>query len=297
MPNSVVETTGETLNRLHTTMLATLMDQTKLFDYLLNSQVYLKTEDLAGWKKEYQPEPVIPKPPVKRLRQSPCTAPVIPMPMCNGCKTWNVIDDVEQGQHVCINCGLIQQHAVFTADSAHSSMSRLMNTARVCIHRYSRIVHFRTTIRLMQGDSNPQIDKETLSRMRAELDGNNKPSVDDVNVVLRKLGLARKYRRHRFTLTVLLGAPQIPLISAPIIFTMLKMFRRLEYYWGFHHKTIAPGRKVFFSYRFIFYQFAHELGYPELTGKHHLLKNSRLSAKLMEAYKRSCQYTGFTCFE
>lgn len=273
-----------------------MTDETRLFDYLLNSQSYLKTGDLSGWKNHFQPQVVV-KQPVKRLRQCPSTAPVIPLPKCSGCQTMNVIDDVPQGQHVCTNCGLIQQQVVFTADSAHSSMSRLMNTARVSIHRYSRVVHFKTTIRLMQGDSRPQIPPETLSRMRAELDGNARPTVENVNVILRKLGLARKYRRHRFTLTVLLGAPDIPLIDAQVILTMLKMFRRLEYFWDYHHKTIAPGRKVFFSYRFIFYQFAHHLGHPELTGKHHLLKNNKLSRRLIEAYRRSCQYTGFTCHE
>lgn len=279
---------------MHAEMLTTLEGE-MLFDYLMSSMVYLKTEDLEGWKEQFlskEQAEVVVKP--KNLRQSPNAAPYVPLPLCEACGGDEVIDDVPQGQYVCTTCGLIQKLGVFSGGPAHCSMDRLMNTARVHIHRYSRIVHFRTTIRLMQGDSCPEMDPATLLRLRTEIDGNGLPvTVDLVSKALRKLGLARKFRRHRCRIAELLGHSLLPTIPAAIVMDMLKLFRRLEYYWGFYHAEIAPKRKVFLSYRFVFYQFAHQLGHPELTGSHHLLKNERLSQFQFDSYARASKHTGF----
>ena len=289
--NSQAETTEETLNRMHNAKLAQCSGTEELMDYLLSSATFLRSQNLSGWREAFEVKP--PPPPQKRLRQSPNLMPVTPLPLCTSCGSDQVIDDVPQGQYVCIMCGLIQQQGVFSGDPAHCSMDRLFNTARVHIHHYSRIVHFRTTIRLMQADSHPMIEADVLSCLRLALNGKSRPSVEDVMLVLRKEGLARKLRRHKFTLTVLLGGEQPKMIDAGIVFTMLKLFRRLEYFWNYHHEQVAPGRKVFLSYPFIFYQLAHQLGHPELTGDHHLLKNKKLSRFQFDSYERLCHFTGF----
>lgn len=134
--------------------------------------------------------------------------------------------------------------------------------------------------------------------MQVELDGIGKPvTIENVSLVLRKLGLSRKYRRHRWMLAARLGYNQLPVFDAGVLISMFKMFRRLEYYWEFYKKRITPGRVVFFSYKFVFYQFAHALGRPDMTGAHHLLKNSKLSRFQFESYARASKYTGFPVFD
>jgi len=149
----------------------------------------------------------------------------------------------------------------------------------------------------MQGDSSPVIDPEVLLSLRADLDGQEPVTVEKVSRSQRKLGVARKYRRHRWRLLELMTNTRVPVIDASIVMDMLKMFRVLEYHWNYHRKEMAPGRKVFFSYRFIFYQFAHELGHPEITGPQHLLKNVKFSRFQFDSYRRACKYTNFTCFD
>lgn len=280
------------LSALHDEMMEKLTGEEQL-EYLMNCLPYLKPTDIDGWKAEFAPELLPPKPlPPKKRRQSPVTALYCPFPLCTGCGKDEILDDVAKGTWVCCNCGLILQQGVFSGDSAHCDMDRLMNGTRVHIHRYSRIVHFKTMIRLMEGDSKPVMDEETLSRMRVELDG-GPVTPDVVSRVLRKLGIARKYRRHRWRLTALLGGAQMPVFDASVIIPMYKMFLRLEYYWNFYHKTISPGRRVFFSYRFVFYQFAHALSRPDITGPHHLLKNEKLSQFQFDSYARASEHTGF----
>lgn len=291
--NSLTVDGGETLDTLHNNKLATLAGE-EMMEYLLNAMEYLKTGDIHGWKEKFLPAPVVEEKPRKRLRQCPSTAPYCPLPCCTGCGADQLIDDVAEGQVVCINCGLILYQGVFTADSAHCDMDRLMTGPRVHIHRYSRIVHFRTTMRLMQGESSPVIEDELLLRMQAELDGGKDPiTVESVSKMLRKLKISRKYRRHRWWIAAALGGEILPVFDAEVVLPMLKMFRVLEYHWDRHKKEIAPGRKVFFSYRFIFHQFALALGRPDMTGPHHLLKSAKLAAYQKECYRRSCKYTNF----
>jgi hypothetical protein len=297
--NSEVDPTAtDKLGSLHKEWCAGLEGE-KLFDYLLNSMLYLKTNDLQGWMEKFQPVTATLPIKKKRLRQTPVAAPVIPLPPCVGCRSEEVIDDVMEGQYVCTQCGLIQQLGVFTGGPAHCSFDRLVNTSRVHIHRYSRVVHFRTTIRMMQGDSCPVMEPGLLSRMQVEFDGigNGRNSIDKVSLVLRRMGLSRKYRRHRWMIASKLSDITLPFFDGDVLMKMFKMFRRLEYYWGFYKNEITPGRVVFFSYRFVFFQFCHALGRPDMTGPHHLLKNEKLSRFQFESYARASKYTGFPVFD
>lgn len=292
---NLVEMDGEeTLTTLHENHLKTSKNA---FEYLMDAMQYLKTEDLSGWKERFAPKEVVAPEPVKRLRQSPALAPYIPHPPCMQCKSENVIDDMREGQIVCLACGLIQQLGVFSGGIAHCSYDQMINTARVCIHRYSRVVHFLTVIRLGEGNSRPIVDAETLLSMQVELVGEN---VDETNVrkMLRRTGQSRRYRRHAAYFAGVFGGETKPEIPGLVVHEMAKMFRRVEF---FHDKKRSRiwqnGRKAFFSYKFILYQFLNQLGYPEYTGRHHLLKSEKLLNVQRESYAVLCRYTGFTMFD
>ena len=286
--------TDETLEKLHEQH---LRNSENVYEYLMDAMPYLRTGDESGWKARFQPKPPEAKIIVKRLRQSPALAPVLPPTPCGGCKSENVIDDVREGQIVCLSCGLIQQLGVFTGGIAHCSYDQMSNTARVCIHRYSRVIHFMTVIRLGEGNSRPVVDSETLLHMQVDLVGEN---VDDCNVrkMLRRLGLSRRYRRHAAFFADKFGGERQREVPGTIVYAMAKMFRTLEFFHEKKHKRIWPnGRKAFFSYKFILYQFLHELGYESYTGRHHLLKSEKLLNVQRAAYTVACRYTGFTLFD
>jgi len=285
---------GETeLSTLHAAH-CQAMDSTALLDYLMNSVVYLRTDDLDGWKKTFSPPPPPPPPPPqKRLRQSPATAPYIPLDLCVACKSEEVIEDVRQGQVVCTSCGLIQLQGVFTGGAAHCSWDMLKNATRVSIHRYSRVVHFLNVVRLLQADSSPTIPADLICRLRAAIDG---PITDvSVNKALRLLGLARKYRRHRWRFVVVLGGVCPYKWKAGAVKLMAKMFRVVEFHWGRKKKRVFPDRKVFFSYTFLLYQFLKELGLPACSS--FLLKSPVLRERQYQSYSAMCAYTGYTCHE
>jgi len=291
--NCVEEDTVATLTRLHEAYLQT--PSMNVFDYLMDAAQYLKTGDLIGWKDKFCPVEV--KEPIKRLRQSPLLAPVLPLPPCKSCRSEEVIDDVKEGQIVCLACGLIQQQGVFSGGIAHCSYDQISNNARACIHRYSRVVHFMTVIRLGEGNSRPVVDPDTLLRMQVDLVG-EEINGGSVRSMLRRTGLSRRYRRHAAYFAELFGGKKKVEIPGSIVYEMAKTFRVVEFFNEKKHKRIwTNGRKAFFSYKFILYQFLHHLGHPEYTGRHDLLKSEKLLNVQRDAYRAVCRYTGYKLFQ
>ena len=282
--------TDETLTMYHEEKMKAMVGSDQLFDYLLDVSEYIKNGDLEGWKVKFLPPP--PKKPVTRLRQSPVQAPVRPEALCTECKSDSVMDDVENGQLVCLSCGLIQLQGVFTADTAHCTFDQMQNMGRVHIHRYSRVANFMTVIRFAAGDTNPVISAETLSRLRAALVG-KQINEYEMRKALCRLKLSRRYRRHAMSLVRRWHGETNPIIPGDVVMAMCKMFRRVEYFFDKHKHRIWPGRKTFFSYNFMIYQLLHELKCSEFTGPRHLLKSAKLLAIQCAAYKKICDFTGY----
>jgi hypothetical protein len=285
----------ETLTVYHEKKMTEMVASGNLFDYLLDAAEYIKNEDLIGWKEKFQERPIVIKKPTKRLRQSPAQAPVCPEELCVECKSDSVIDDVENGQLVCLSCGLIQLQGVFTADTAHCTYDRMQTMGRVHIHRYSRVSNFMTVIRFAAGDTNPVISEETLLSLRVELGG--RPINEyEVRKALCRLGLSRRYRRHAMSLVRKWDGETNIIIPGDVVMAMCKMFRRVEFFFDKQKRTIWPGRKTFFSYNFMIYQLLHELNCSEFTGSRHLLKSEKLLNIQRGAYKKICEFTGYKLY-
>jgi hypothetical protein len=272
-------TTEETLNLLHEEKCKEMEASGNLFDYLMDAMIYLKNQDLPGWQQHFQPAPLVVAPKAKRLKMSPITVLTTPLPPCIECLKDFVIEDVAYGQYVCVSCGLIQSRVVSMEAHAHCSMDALKNRSRVYIHRYSRISYFWTVLRLIQGETSPVIPDETLSLLRAGIVGD--VTAESVNKSLRAVGLAKKYRRHRWSLSRMLGGKPEYAWTPESTITMLKMFRKIEYYWKYFRKT-RPKATSFFSYPGLIYNFTTVLGLHPPTSL--LLKSIVLRQKQHDLY-------------
>lgn len=289
-------TTDETLETLHDEMCKSLSSE-RLLDYLMDSVPYLKTRDLSGWKARFIPTDHPPQPPAKRLRMSPNAVIHVPLPACTECGATDVIDDTRNGTTVCTVCGLIQSQGVCTGDIAHCSFDRMRSMTRVYTHHYSRVVHFRAVVSQLTGQSRPVISDDTLSDLRANL-GGGPVNTDNVIKAIRILGLNRKYRRHAMSISCILGGEEKDdeEIPADIYYAMLKMFIRVEYQFNHKRNVVCPNRKVFFSYKFLLYQFLHQLGAGRWAKIDYLLKGPVLLAKQQEMYRLICEPIGYKVF-
>lgn len=278
-----------TLDQLHTTYLEKLTGVDQL-DYLLSCQDFLKEDDVSGWKTKFAPEssPEINEPerPAKRRRMSPDAVVYMEYPPCLNCRhSRDIISDTREGSVVCCACGLIQKLQQLQQGTANMSFDRLKNGTRKIVHQYSRVVYFRSFVMGLQGRTQPSISSQELADLRATCAGASYIDERVVDAALKKLKLATKFRRHKYSLASMLN-PEYKnvFIPAPTYFAMLKLFRMVECHWHHGMKRKLHERRVFFSYPYVFYQLCYHMKCMQYTGSHHLLKSVELLNKLHYAY-------------
>jgi hypothetical protein len=277
----------ETLDQLHEDHLKKLHGEEQM-DYLLSCQDYLKEEDVTGWKLQFAPElltaKISPEPLQKKRRMSPDAVVWAPHPPCTRCKSLEILEDTWGGSVVCTACGLVQISKLLGMDAANMSYEQLKNGNRKIVHRYSRVAYFRSFLLGLQGKTYPSISEEELSSLRAICVGEN---VDDetVKFALKKLKLATRFRRHRYTLAAMLNKAYKPVnIDGPTFIMFIRLFRMIECQWQHGLKRKLGERRVFFSYPYVFYQLCHHMNLMHLSGPHHLLHDQTLLNKLHYAY-------------
>jgi hypothetical protein len=258
-------------------------------NYLMDSMPYLATSDLSGWKERFAPE--APRP-VKRRRCSPNEKIWTKRPPCVECKSDEIIEDVTEGSVVCTACGTIQGILLGTGP-ANTSVARLQQVGRHVVHRYSRVVYFRSFLASIQGETKPKIGEQELANLRRLTSG---PSCtpETVSRALKKLKLGSKYRRHRYSLAVTLSDGHFKplLLPGDTMSVMLTLFRRVEWYWMFGGKKVVKKRRVFLSYPYVYYQLCYHLNLMQLTGPWHLLQSKALQSKQHEIYAHVCKKAG-----
>ena len=277
------------LEDLHNAYLTSLPDSEKM-EYLLNSVTFLSDQDVIGWKKRFQPDVSTEsnspdKPKQKRRRMSPYAVIWTPRPACIECKSDEIVEDHEQGRVVCTACGMIQVIQLMGNASTNMTYEQLKNGPCTKIHYYSRVVYFRSLLMGMQALTSPRISAEELQDLRVACAGISNPDVDAVAKQIRKIGMASRLHRHRYTITLMLFPSYTPLKIAGVdFFEILRYFTRIEFNY-MHMKDCMNGRQSFFSYPYIFYQICYHLDIMHYTGPHHLIKDKGLLTKLHVAYK------------
>lgn len=195
----------------------------------------------------------------------------------------------------CTVCGIIQ-HIELSTGTAHMSVSSLTTGYRHVVHRYSRVVYFRSFLMSLQGETTPVIPSEDEQRMRHILDGYNLINANIVRQVLKKLKLLTRYRRHVESLAVKFSKGQYkPLqIQPDMMRDILRLFRRVECFWdhGGKQQDLARKRRVFLSYPYVYYQICYHLNALHLADEKFLLKSDALLEKLHLMYAPVAEKAG-----
>lgn len=277
-----------TLNELHANYEQTLKDSPdNLINYLLNSMEFLKTGDVQGWKDKFQPT----------LGAAQVESTTKTQTTCLSCRSTDFAEDVVQNVVVCRNCGLVSEHTLLKSDFAHCSISRARHIQRTYKHIYKRIVHFKTFVQHLAGNFKCPMTSEEENDLRHILNG-HPITPNAVVVALKKLKLNKKLRKHKYQIARKLGGYKLMLFNDALTWHhMLKMFIRLEGVWRYHGKRIAPGRKIFLSYPFIFYQFCHLMNKREWLQDVQLLKNKKALTLQYAYWDEVCKITGWTPFK
>lgn len=236
-------------------------------DYLLDCQEFIASGDVEGWRVRFI-DSLIPPPPVKRTRGAPSRLLLYEPVKCVECQSMEVIEDVKQGQIVCTDCGLIQSMCILVPTYYDQERS-----TPIKVHRYSRIVYFKSVLNSLRGETKPQMTKPEIDLLLKHLTTPITP--DSVSVALKACGLV-KLRRHRTSIASVFGRYQPLIVDAALYPEILRMFRRVEVEY-----KLTPKRRIFLSYPYLIYQFLYHLGAQPPTTlllkcRHLLLRQHKL---------------------
>ena len=289
--------TTKTLSQLHEIMCQTLAEssQETLFDYLLDSIEFLKTGDVRAWMQRFTPSS-LPPPPVR-----PPASTLAEKSHCVDCGC-PVVLDVTNNIAVCQDCGTVAEAVLLLNDAAHTTIPRLKSIARQMPHIYSRLTHFRSYALQLAGNSWYRLNEKDAGVLRRAIDGmvkqrkrkKNPPPItpDDMEAVLRKKKLTRKYLFHRISLARKFGGYQPERIDGGPWLYMYRLFKRLNVMWRYHAHWLAPRRKVFMNYPFVFFQLCHIVGKPNWCKDLRMIKGISTRNFHCVLWQRVCGFLG-----
>lgn len=248
-----------------------------VMDYLLEAAPILSTGDKKLFLKTFHPT---------YLQNT--ENPLHNTDVCASCGMTCVLC-VETNSVTCTRCGLVSCTTFVGNDQAHMSFDQLSRIDRKHPHLYDRLVHFRNYIRRLMAEETLNVPDSHVQRLQAILSGF--PCVDPrtVDMACKKAKLSKLYTPHRVQLARLLGSYKPVQITGLDVYNLIQVFRRVSRQWHFHRKEIAPGRKSFLSYSFVFYQLAFNLGHADWTQDVKLPRHTRTLWKQVAIWEKMCK--------
>lgn len=295
--NGITSSQTLTIHHLHETMLSKLeCSPDKCMQYLLDSTEYLKEDDgektARHWIERFKPDWIPRQDPVA----SPQPTSLVPADHCPICLTPCAFC-VKSNVVVCTDCGLVTSDHLLLNDTEHMSYDTMTRLHRKTIHFYDRYTHFKDFVQRLVGTATCTLSLKDAESLRAVLVGY--PVIDPrtVEMALRKLKLTKKYLVHIVSIARELGGHEPVRIDGMDWYRLKKLFIRVSKYWRYNAKHVAPQRKSFPSYPFVFYQLAKNLDKPEWVKDVKLPKHYRTLLTLRKLWFVMAKDLQLKCFE
>ena len=268
----------ETLIACHRQMEKVLVG-TELIDYYLTTSDALRNESLEDWLSCFQgrlPEPctgmqsMIPKPENPKKRRGCPGAlcrPRADLPPCRSCASREVVEDVNEGSVVCIQCGMIQ--GMHVGEDAVTDAKFHEGVSRIVVHRYSRMAYLRWILLSHFGETTLKMDTAQEEAIRQFCRGIPRVFPKHVQVAVRQLRLPRRFMRHAPAICQRLFPesrhnPVHP--SADELDAIFRRFREYENVWeNAGSAKFKQGKRSFPGQRIVWRFLCLELGFYHLS--------------------------------
>lgn len=212
-----------------------------------------------------------------------------------GCGSTEIIEDVNEGSVVCIQCGLIQCTSVFGGPIAGTDVYYHGGVSRTVVHRYSRIVYLRSILSSLQGETHVDLSLgEWIMLQQFFHTGENQSLPKEgpsVKKAIRSLKLPYRLMRHAYTIAWQLWKIKLPNPSGQEIRDIFQLFRAFENAWDRAPlaSSVRNGRRKFPAYAVVWKHCCLQLEYDHLVDLLPPLRNRKLESKQM---KILCQLAG-----
>lgn len=274
------------IHQQHETMLKSLeQSPEEMMEYLLDSTEFLKMDDQAQatqmWENKFKTKKTCPRP------RNP--------DICPECSSAGV-QCVETNTVVCPKCSTILHHQLLLNDMEHMSHDTMKRLHRKTVHFYDRYTHFKDYVQRLTGTATYKLLPEDAKNLQATLNGFPAVTPKTVEHSLRKRKLTKKYLVHAVGIAKELGKHEPAYIDGTNWTNLKLAFLRLSKYWHWNRKRVAPKRKSFLNYPFVFYQLAKNLGHPEWTKDVRMPKHYQTLLTLRKIWFTIAKELGWTCY-
>ena len=274
------------IHQQHETMLKSLeQSPEEMMEYLLDSTEFLKMDDQAQatqmWENKFKAKKTCPRP------RNP--------DICPECSSAGV-QCVETNTVVCPKCSTILHHQLLLNDIEHMSHDTMKRLHRKTVHFYDRYTHFKDYVQRLTGTATYKLLPEDAKNLQATLNGFPAVTPKTVEHSLRRRKLTKKYLVYAVGIARELGKYKPAYIDGTNWTNLKLAFLRLSKYWHWNRKRVAPKRKSFLNYPFVFYQLAKNLGHPEWTKDVRMPKHYQTLLTLRKIWFTIAKELGWTCY-
>jgi len=169
-------------------------------------------------------------------------------------------------------------------------------TAR-SVHRYSRLVYFRSLLLGFLGETTPTTTTKEIGEIRKWTEESKRVAhtsrqrVDNVILAIKAMGLPKRHRRHAVTIATNVYGKNSSLIdlNGDLMLKFSRYFRFLEHAWM--HSNVRHGRVYFVNYRFLIRMMCEKWKVDgtdvcQLKSRALRVRQERLYTKLIDAAHR-----------
>lgn len=203
---------------------------------------------------------------------------------CKSCLTVNeIVEDVQEGHAVCIQCGMIQHSGVM--ETAITDARYHQGLSRDVVHRYSRWIYLRSIIQATLGETQIELSVEHQQILRSHANQTGEFSPSCVKKGIRLNRLPYRLMRHATTIAWQLfpkeqSRPCLPSVGQNELGKICRRFREYERVWGNEvSENLKGARKSFMNYRVLWKQITIDLDMPHLLCFFGPMKNKTLNTK------------------
>ena len=213
---------------------------------------------------------------------------------CAACNVPKILDK-PNASLVCPRCGVTSPFMAM--DQSNMSFDDQMTCEFSSHCAYKRSNHFSELLNSLQGRESTVIPQHILDAVRAEfkkmrINTRSEITPDRVRDFLKKLRLNKWYEHKHAICNALNGTPA-PTLSPSLEATLKQMFVKIQKPFDQNYKKVAPDRKNFLSYSYVFHKFFQMLGEAELAQHFALLKSTHKLYQMDAIWRLICDDLGW----
>jgi hypothetical protein len=208
---------------------------------------------------------------------------VMPIDICQKCKTGELISQEDEGVLICNQCGVFVQHIIDCEKPSYKEPP-----SEVSYTAYVRLNHFKEILSQFQAKETTQIPEDVIEAIRSRIKKERITDISEITYtktrdILRKLGY-NKYFEHIQYINCKFGIKP-PTMTEELVETLCVLFIEIQAPWAIH---CPSTRTNFFNYAYTLYQLCKLLDQTQFLPFIPMMKDAEKGKEQDTIWRKVC---------